>query len=135
MNQYDKKYQETTEKLIRNSYPKLKKVKIVVVLNKNAKYYLACAEIFLWGRKIRIGPRLRGASNEMITSVLAHELAHHENYNELLKKEGWIKLAWYGIMYWTNGKIRKNEEKKADLIAIKRGYGEGLAKTRNLRID
>ncbi len=61
-----------------------------------------------------------GASDEAIRAILAHELAHALYYGSR------NRLALLGLVRLINGSFTAKFERKADLSAVSRGYGEGL---------
>ncbi|CAN5390079.1 hypothetical protein BH10ACI1_BH10ACI1_00160 [soil metagenome] len=66
----------------------------------------------------------RNAPEEGIRSILAHELAHALYY----KQKNRLELV--GLVNLVNDGFTAKFERKADLIAIERGYGENLIKYR-----
>lgn len=66
----------------------------------------------------------RNAPGAALRAVIAHELAHALYY----KRENWFELL--GLVRLTSGRFTREFERKADLMAISRGYGEGLLEYR-----
>ena len=66
----------------------------------------------------------RNAPETALRAVIAHELAHALYY----KRKNWFQLL--GLVRLTSGKFTREFERKADLMAISRGYGEGLIEYR-----
>lgn len=66
----------------------------------------------------------RNAPEAALRAIIAHELAHALYY----KRKNWFEL--FGLVRLTSRKFTREFERKADLMAISRGYGEGLIEYR-----
>jgi hypothetical protein len=114
-------YNEQIEKIKKKSFPILKDHKIIVKENKKSwgirVYYLHFFTLYHIGK---------GAEKGLSKGGIAHELSHIE----MFKKWGFWKSAWLSFLQFFFGNIRKKIERGADLLAIKKGYGKELYKTR-----
>jgi len=74
--------------------------------------------------------KLTGASKTMIKGLLAHELAHIEDFND----KGWFYLMIFVLKYKFSDNFRKRVEYSADKIAIKAGFRRELRRYREYRL-
>lgn len=119
------RYQKIIEKLINESFPKLKgKVKIHEVSSKIFFWVGAFTLRGLSKGHILITTKIRKLSDKELKGLLAHELCHVED--EL--KMGFFKFLLAIIPYlflWTFGKKALGDiERKTDMKAIRKGYGK-----------
>ncbi len=63
---------------------------------------------------------------ELKKSVLIGLLAHELSHFSIFQRKKWICFYLFFIKYLFNHKYRIKEEKKADRLAIKKGYGKEL---------
>jgi hypothetical protein len=123
------KTQKIIGEVIEKSYPELKNAKIEVkTFQSDSNYFKSQFSIsrFLTFQKINyvifVNPQVfgRGAPENGIRAILAHELAHVLYY----KRKNRFEL--FGLASLTNKTFTAKFERKADLESIARGYGEGL---------
>jgi hypothetical protein len=124
--------------LIAQSFPELRDLDIRLSLFQSASDYFRTsfsATRFLSGRKmryyVRVNPewRTRGAPDDGVRSILAHELAHVED----LSRGNRLRLfRLTGLLFkgWT-----ARFERRADLTALARDYGLGLKSYRTWLYD
>ncbi len=129
----DKEAVEKTRKIvgeiIEKSYPELKPAKIEIKLfQSDSNYFKSQFSIarFLTFQKISyvifVNPEIfrRNAPENGIRAILAHELAHVLYYQ---RKN---RFQLFGLAGLTSKNFTAKFERRADLEAIARGYGEGL---------
>ena len=128
-----KKTQILIAEIVTKSYPELANEKIKVATFESEKnFFKAQFSInrFLTFRKINytifVNPKVFGndLSGQAVIAILAHELAH------ILYYDGKNRLELFGLASLMDKSFTAKFERKADLQAIKRGYGEGLIKYR-----
>ena len=112
------KYQKIIDKLIEDSFPKLKGKKTKIFEFNITNLYA----LFLPSNSIGVHKKCRGFSNRAIKGMLVHELCHAEFSN----KEGIVKSWLIFIIYWFFPKLRRKEEIKTDKLTIKKGYARQL---------
>ncbi|MGI9056352.1 MAG: hypothetical protein ACR2F2_11185 [Pyrinomonadaceae bacterium] len=119
--------------IVRKSYPELADEKINVKTFESEKtFFKARFSItrFLTFRKLNyiifVNPVIFKSeiSGEAVSAILAHELAHILYYDEKNRFE------LIGLASLTDKSFTAKFERKADLQAIRRGYGAGLIKYR-----
>ncbi len=125
--------QQIINEIAQKSYPeiKLKKIKIKT-FSSNSNFFKARVSYtrFLTFQKMRhivyVNPKVfqLNAPLEGIRAILAHELAHVLYYTEK------NRLELLGLVRLTSESFITKFERKADLEAIQRGYGEGLIEYR-----
>jgi hypothetical protein len=117
------------DEVIKASYPELAKTNIQVrAFNDDADYFRTIFSFnrFLLGRKmqyvIRVNPRLfeLAAPEAGIRAIIAHELAHVFDF------QGKNRVKLLGLVRLASKKSTARFERRTDLQAISRGYGEGL---------
>lgn len=123
------KTKKIVNELIEKSYPELDSQKIGVKTFKSSSTFFKAQfsfSRFLTFRGMRttifVNPLVfeRNAPEEGIRSILAHELGHALYYKERKR----VQLI--GLIGLINGGFNAKFERRTDLIAIERGYGEGL---------
>lgn len=128
-----KQTQTIIAEIVEKSYPELKDVKIrVKTFASKANYFQSQFSFtrFLTCQKLRyniyVNPEVfnKNAPEEAIRAILAHELAHVFYYSERNRFE------LLGLVSLINKGFTTKFERRADLEAIDRGYGEGLIKYR-----
>lgn len=119
--------------IVAKSYPELKDAKIrIKKFDSKADYFQSQFSLtrFLTCQKMRynlyVNPEVfnKNAPEEAIRAILAHELAHVFYYSERNRFE------LLGLVSLINKGFTAKFERRADLEAIERGYGEGLIKYR-----
>ena len=119
--------------IVEKSYPELKKAKINVrIFESNANYFQSQFSLtrFLTCQKLRynlyVNPEVfnKNAPEQAIYAIIAHELAHVLYYSERNRFE------LIGLISLIDKSFTARFERRADLEAIARGYGEGLIKYR-----
>ena len=119
--------------IVEKSYPELKKAKINVrIFESNANYFQSQFSLtrFLTCQKLRynlyVNPGVfnKNAPEQAIYAIIAHELAHVLYYSERNRFE------LIGLVSLIDKSFTAKFERRADLEAIARGYGEGLIKYR-----
>lgn len=127
------KTKKIVDDIIEKSYPELDAKKISVKTFKSPSVFFKAQfslSRFLTFRGMRttifVNPFIfeRNAPEEGIQAILAHELGHALYYRE--RKH--IQLI--GLVSLIDGGFTAKFERRTDLIAIERGYGEGLIKYR-----
>lgn len=117
------------EEVIRDSYPELKDATIRVQSFDSASDYFRTGFSFgrfLSARKmryfIRVNPRVfaLNAPAEGVRAIVAHELGHVFDFHR--RKRIWL----LGLVRLSTKGYRAAFERRTDLQAISRGYGEGL---------
>lgn len=120
--------------VINNSFPELEKAKIKIkTFESESNYFKAQFSYtrYLTFQKMRytiyVNPEVyrRAAPETGIRAILAHELAHILYYR---RKN---RLQFFGLLSLTDKSFTAKFERKADLEAISRGYGNGLIEYRN----
>lgn len=127
------KTQTIITEIVEKSYPELKKAKINVrIFESNANYFQSQFSLtrFLTCQKLRynlyVNPEVfnKNAPDAAIRAIIAHELAHVLYYSERNRFE------LIGLVSLIDKSFTAKFERRADLEAIARGYGEGLIKYR-----
>jgi hypothetical protein len=113
-------YEKQIQKIKNKSFPYLKNHKIII--KKKSSYGIRVIYLYFFSLYV-IG---KGAEKGLTKGGLAHELSHIE----VFKKWGFWKTACLSFLQYFSKKIRMKIERSADLLAIKRGYGKELYKTR-----
>lgn len=119
--------------IVKKSFPELpdEKIKVETFESENS-FFKARFSItrFLTFRKnnyiISVNPKVfsNEISDQAVIAILAHELAH------ILYYDGKKRFELFGLASLIDKSFTAKFERKADLQAIKRGYGEGLIKYR-----
>lgn len=121
------------DEIIRNSYPEINVEKIKIkTFESDTNYFKTRFSYtrFLTFKKMRhlvyVNPKVfqLNVSENGIRAILAHELAHILYYT---KKN---RLELLGLVRLSSRSFTTKFERRADLEAIKRGYGEGLMEYR-----
>ncbi len=127
------KTQTIIAEIIKTSYPELKSVKINVrTFESPANYFQSQFSLtrFLTCQKLHyniyVNPEAfnKNAPEEAIRAIIAHELAHVLYYSER------NRLELIGLVNLIDKGFTTKFERRADLEAIARGYGDGLIKYR-----
>ena len=127
------KTQTIITEIVEKSYPELKKAKINVrIFESDANYFQSQFSLtrFLTCQKLRynlyVNPEVfnKNAPEEAIRAIIAHELAHISYYSDRNRFE------LIGLVSLIDKSFTAKFERRADLEAIARGYGEGLIKYR-----
>lgn len=127
------KTQNFINEVIKKSYPELKAEKInVKTFKSDSNYFKSQFSVsrFLTFQKlyytIFINPEIykKNAPETAIRAILAHEFAHILYYK---RKD---RLELFGLVALSDNSFTAKFERKADLEAIARGYGEGLKEYR-----
>ena len=127
------KTQTIITEIVEKSYPELKKAKINVrIFESNANYFQSQFSLtrFLTCQKLRynlyVNPEVfnKNAPEQAIHAIISHELAHVLYYSERNRFE------LIGLVSLIDKSFTAKFERRADLEAIARGYGEGLIKYR-----
>lgn len=117
------------EQVLKDSYPELKDATIQVqTFRSEADYFRMSFSFgrFLFGREmgyfIKVNPRVfqLNAPEEGVRAILAHELGHAFNFHR--KK----RIHLLGLFRLFSKNYTARFERRTDLQAISRGYGEGL---------
>lgn len=128
-----KKVRQMIGEIAPKSFPKIKLKKIhVKTFESNSSFFKARFSFtrFLTFQKMRhlvyVNPKVfeLNAPEEGIRAILAHELAHVHYYT---RKN---RFQLLGLASLSSGSFTAKFERKADLEAIARGYGEGLIQYR-----
>ena len=123
------KTKKIVDEIIEKSYPELDAKKISVKTFKSSSTFFKAQfslSRFLTFRGMRttifVNPLVfeRNAPEEGVRSILAHELGHALYYRERKR------LQLIGLVGLIDGGFNAKFERRTDLIAIERGYGEGL---------
>src|SRR3989344_3450135 len=115
-------YEKHIQRILKKSFPLLKNHKIIVV---QAKLTYGIRAIYLYFFSLYIIGR--GAERGLTTGGVAHELSHIE----IFKRWGFWKSFWLCFWQYFSGDTRRRVERGADLVAISKGYGRELYKTRS----
>lgn len=124
---------EIVNEAVNTSFPELKKYPIrIKTMRKEATYFETRFSIsrYLAFRGIRIIMSVNpcvfelGAPLDGIRAIIAHELGHADYY----RRKNFFQLV--SLVRLVNGDSSVNFERKTDLVAIERGYGDGLIKYR-----
>ncbi len=127
------KTQTLLSEIVKKSYPELERKKIKVeTFESESDYFKARFSVtkFLTFQKINyivfVNPKIFQSeiSEQAIIAILAHELAHILYYTTKNRFE------LFGLASLIDKSFTAKFERKADLHAIKRGYGKGLIKYR-----
>lgn len=123
------KTQKIVGEIIEKSYPELKTAKIDInTFRSDSNYFKSqfSIERFLTFRRISyvifVNPEVfrRNAPGDGIRAILAHELAH------ILYYQRKNRFQLLGLARLADKSFTAKFERRADLVAIARGYGEGL---------
>ena len=123
------KTQNYLKEIIEKSYPELKNEKISVkTFKSDSSYFKSQFSVprYLTFQKLNytifVNPEVyqRNAPETAVRAILAHELAHVLYY----KRKNRLELL--GLVSLTDNSFNAKFERKTDLEAIARGYGEGL---------
>ena len=123
------KTQNYLREIIEKSYPELKNEKISVkIFQSDSNYFKSQFSFsrYLMFQKLNytifVNPEVyqRNAPETAVRAILAHELAHVLYY----KRKNRLELL--GLVSLTDNSFNAKFERKTDLEAIVRGYGEGL---------
>jgi len=129
MNKYLREYKNNINKLVKKSFPSLKKEKIIVsefprIIFWASGFVLPIPKFNL----IFIKTSIRKRNNLIKNAILAHEISHIEIIKK--KNKNIFALLFWGLcvgISWIFGKNPAREnERKADLLTIKKGYGKEL---------
>ncbi|MFW6312173.1 MAG: hypothetical protein ACOC1K_08060 [Nanoarchaeota archaeon] len=126
MNKYEKKYHKIVERYIEKGYSELSNYRIEIEEVEDVNYYALAYYKKPGVFTIKLSKKVRKWSKNGVKAMLSHELGHFIVY----KKIGWILTR---ISDWLEEKFRfwkRVQERKADRIAIKRGCGECILKSR-----
>ena len=127
------KTQSFINEVVEKSFPELKKVEINVKTFKSDSNYFKSQfsfSRFLTFQKLHytifVNPEIykKNAPEKAIRAILAHELAHILYY---IRKN---RLELLGLVSLSDQSFTAKFERKADLNAMARGYGEGLKEYR-----
>jgi hypothetical protein len=117
------------EQIVKASYPELKDADIQVQIFRSESDYFRTIfsfKRFLSGRKMRyyikVNPRVfqLNAPEDGVRAILAHELGHVFDFHR--KK----RIRLFGLLRLASKNYTVDFERRTDLQAISRGYGEGL---------
>jgi len=118
MMKYKEKYQKITDELIEKSFPELKGKRIWIKeysgLSSGGAIYTPFFEILCINKKIR------SFTKDQQIGLIAHELSHFS----IFLRRGFFKGMLKGLLYFSSGNHRKQEETKTIKLSIKRGYGK-----------
>jgi len=126
MKSYKKKYEEIVENLINNSYPELKEYNVKVEEVGNKPYYALAFYKKPGNFIIKISKKVRKWEDYEVKAMLAHELGHFVVYS----KVGFILTRISDFFESNIGFWKRIQERKADKIAVRRGYGNYMIKSR-----
>lgn len=124
MNKYERKYQKLIDELIVKSFSRLIG-KRVIIEEKDTNKYRAHAKFNLSGLKIIASTQLRKFPLWKIKRILIHELCHLE----IFLQWGIIRTNLDWLFYLISKKHRIKIEKEANILMIKKGYGNLLLTT------
>jgi len=124
MNQYNEKYREIIKKLINDSFPELKELKIYIRESSHEKFESISADVYYFGLfwRIRLSRRLRDFPKKYIIAILTHELCHISIFQ---KRNFFKKLFFFYFLLYLK-KFRTKEERNTELLQIQKGYGKEL---------
>ncbi len=118
MNKYIDQYYKIMNEQIKKSFPKLKDKKIII--EEKEAQYRAKVEHYHWGFKIIMATKLRKFPKSSWKRILIHELCHLETF----LNQSWIVtnmqfIFYYKLFPW----LSQRKEKEANILMIKKGYG------------
>jgi len=122
------KYSKLINELIEKSFQSLKSKTVIVKELKNSRF-TAKIEPFRRNITVRISSRMNKYSPYFNKGVLAHELSHMVD---------WCSMGWFNFNFLRDLKLcfkkyLREEEIRADKIAIQRGYAKNIANQRKMR--
>ncbi|MBL7148376.1 MAG: hypothetical protein ISS82_06120 [Nanoarchaeota archaeon] len=121
MNKYTEKYRKIVDKLIDESFPKLKKRWIPLTEAKIFKLkYSAIAFYFLFFNWVIVHPKARKYSKASLKALFAHELAHLD----LIVNMNFFEKIGFAFGWLFTKKGKEKFERDADIHLIKKGYGK-----------
>jgi len=128
MEKYEKKYCKIIDKYIKESFRELKDFLIEVEEVDNTSYYALAdyskPKVFT----IKISKKIRKWSDIEVRAMLAHELGHFVVYSKigyhLTKLSDFFEERF---RFW-----KRIQERKADKIAVEKGYGKYMVKSRSM---
>ncbi len=126
MNKYEKKYQKIINNYIGKGFTELKKYKIEIKEVENKSYYALAFYKKPGVFTIKIGKKVRKWSLNSIKAMLAHELGHFIIY----RKVGFLLTRISDFLESYFRFFKRLQERKADKIAIRRGCGKCMLKSR-----
>ncbi len=129
MNQYNKKYDKIVKKLIEDSFPELKNLKIYIKESSKKRFESISAEVYWFGLfwRIRLSKRLRDFPKKYVIAILTHELCHISIFQ---KRNFFKKLIFFYFLLYLK-KFRTKEERNTELLQIRKSYGKELFYFRN----
>jgi hypothetical protein len=116
-----KKYKMIAGKLINDSFPLLRDIKIHIFVLR-FRFYACSIWLPPFIRFIVMSTRTRAFNENVITGIMAHELCHQERYSEM----GVLKYIRFALRFITSKKAQSSEEKATDKLTIEKGYGKQL---------
>jgi hypothetical protein len=119
------RYKAIADPLIIQSFPELRNEKIKVIEKVNVKYR-AHASYLPWGMVIIVSDKLNEFPSNKTKRILIHELCHLS----IFKSWGVMRTNLDFLLYSLSSKHRDNVEKDANLLMIKKGYGNLVLEAR-----
>ena len=108
--------------MIKNRFPELSDIEIQLNLEESDDEFTAYGKLDGGGYYINVDKTLQQAPVPVIQGALAHELVHIS----LDKGMNFIVRFFDGLLYQLCSWYETYDERKTDLLVIKRGYGEQL---------
>jgi hypothetical protein len=124
MNNYEREYSKIVNVLIRGHFPKLKSKGVIIKEIETLKYR-AHVKYGFSGLYIYMSTQLRKFPNWKIRRILIHELCHLE----IFLKWGIIRTKIDWIIYLVSKKHRLKDEREANLLMLKKGFGKLILTT------
>ncbi len=130
MNKYIKEYKTIVNKIVKKSFPSLKKEKIIIIESPKIIFWVSgyVANFPAYSSFIFINKRIRQRDKATKIALLAHELCHIESIKKSHKS--FLELFIWGIIEdisWIFGKNpSKKDERQTDIETVKKGYGKEL---------
>jgi len=120
MNKHLERYKKISDNIIKKSFADLKGKKLIIIERKFK--YFGKALNFGFFNVIMINPVLRTFSDKELKGLFAHELSHIQRH----KDRSFFQKISFIINYLLSKKSRREEEREADKLTIKKGYGNEL---------
>ena len=115
------------KQMIAKSFPELKNTRIIIIFKENLETSGAIKPSLRGGYILSLDKhRTKDYTKELLEGLFSHELSHILIANRrFLLVSGFVNLK-----VWFSRKALRKEERKVDLLAIKKGYGKQLQKQR-----
>jgi beta-lactamase regulating signal transducer with metallopeptidase domain len=120
-----KRYKKIVNQLVKKSFPELNNERIKIILFSNFKNSAAAVDLMYY--KIILVNSKKRYTDSALKGLFAHELSH---FSIITNMNFFDKLSYF--LFWTfSKKIKSDFERKADILAIEKGYAKDLIALKN----